>query len=122
MVMADDGAARQIVANLLSNAIKFNEPGGQVIVSTTTSDTGMVLVRIRDTGVGMSDRDIEVALEPFRQLEPSRQAEGTGLGLPLTKALVGANGAALSIRSRPGEGTMVEVTFQPAAAPTRVPA
>ena len=122
MVMADDGAARQIVANLLSNAIKFNEPGGQVIVSTTTSDMGTVLVRIRDTGVGMSDRDIETALEPFRQMEPSRQAEGIGLGLPLTKALVGANGASLSIRSRPGEGTMVEVTFQPAATPTRVPA
>ena len=109
MVLADDRAARQIIGNLLSNAIKFNEPGGQVIVSTTAGETGVVTVRIRDTGIGMSDKDVAAALEPFRQLAPAKNATGTGLGLPLTKALVGANGASLAIRSRPGEGTMVEV-------------
>ena len=123
-VRADERSVVQIVTNLLSNAVKFNEPGGQVIVSTALSDTGAVVARIRDTGIGMSDADIAAALEPFRQLAPSnKQAVGAGLGLPLTKALVGANGAALSIRSRLGEGTLVEVMFTPATnAANRVPA
>jgi signal transduction histidine kinase len=59
----------------------------------------------------MSDADIEVALEPFRQLATSRPAGGTGLGLPLTKALVEANRAYFSITSRKHEGTLVEVAF-----------
>ncbi len=123
MVMADERSARQIIANILSNAVKFNEPGGQVIVSSAVNEKGVVTVRLRDTGIGMTDAEIATALEPFRQLTPSRSPGGTGLGLPLTRALVVANGAALSIRSQPGEGTMVEVTFQPSVMPAaRVPA
>ena len=123
MVMADEHSARQIIANILSNAVKFNEPGGQVIVSSAVNEKGIVTVRLRDTGIGMTDAEIATALEPFRQLAPSRSPGGTGLGLPLTRALAIANGAALSIRSQPGEGTMVEVTFQPAVMPAaRVPA
>ncbi len=122
-VMADERSAHQIIGNLLSNAIKFNEPGGQVIVSTASHDASSVVVRIRDTGIGMSDSDIASALEPFRQLAPTKKANGAGLGLPLTKALAGANGASLAMRSRPNEGTMVEVTFQATVpTPTRVPA
>jgi signal transduction histidine kinase len=123
MVMADEPSARQIIANILSNAVKFNEPGGQVIVSSAVNEKGIVTVRLRDTGIGMTDAEIATALEPFRQLAPSRSPGGTGLGLPLTRALAIANGAALSIRSQPGEGTMVEVTFQPSVMPAaRVPA
>ena len=108
------GCARSSL-NLLSNAIKFNEPGGQVIVATTRTENGQVLIRIRDTGPGMSDKDIEAALEPFRQLATSRpMTAGTGLGLPLTKALVEANQAAFTIRSKLEQGTLVEVAF-PAA-------
>ena len=69
------------------------------------------MLRVRDTGIGMTDREVETALEPFRQIQTSRQTTGTGLGLPLTKALVEANRAAFSIRSRKGEGTLVEVSF-----------
>jgi signal transduction histidine kinase len=124
-ILADDRTVRQIVTNLLSNAVKFNEPGGQVIVSTAINDGHGIAVRIRDTGIGMSDSDIAAALEPFRQLASSKTVSGTGLGLPLTKALIGANGATLSIRSRPKEGTFVEVVFAAAveavvAAPARV--
>ena len=112
-IVADERSMRQIVLNLLSNAVKFNEPGGQAIVSTALTDAGHAVVRIKDTGVGMSDSELETALEPFRQVSTSRKSEGTGLGLPLTKALVEANRAAFTIRSRKGEGTMVEVTFPP---------
>lgn len=112
-IVADERSMRQIVLNLLSNAVKFNEPGGQAIVSTALTDAGHAVVRIKDTGVGMSDDEVETALEPFRQVSTARKSEGTGLGLPLTKALVEANRASFTIRSRKGEGTMVEVTFPP---------
>ncbi|WP_075215045.1 ATP-binding protein [Mongoliimonas terrestris] len=110
-VVADHRSLRQIVLNLLSNAIKFNQPGGQVIVSTLYEDSGEVALRVRDTGPGMSADDVEKALEPFRQLHTTRPGRGTGLGLPLTKALVEANRAAFRIDSAPGQGTLVQVTF-----------
>ena len=112
-IVADERSLRQIVINLLSNAVKFNEAGGQVIVSTALTDAGHAVVRIKDTGVGMSDAELETALEPFRQLATSRKIEGTGLGLPLTKALVEANRASFTIKSRKGDGTLVEVVFPP---------
>jgi PAS domain S-box-containing protein len=110
-IVADERSLRQIVLNILSNAVKFNQPGGQVIVSTALTDSGQAVVRVRDTGIGMSEQDVEIALEPFRQIQTSRQTTGTGLGLPLTKALVEANRASFSIKSKKGEGTLVEVTF-----------
>ncbi|MEJ0093523.1 MAG: ATP-binding protein [Methylocella sp.] len=113
-ISADERSLRQIVLNLLSNAVKFNQPGGQVIVATALTDGGHAVLRIRDTGVGMSAADIEVALEPFRQVATSRAVGGTGLGLPLTKALVEANRAFFSIKSKKYEGTLVEVAFPPA--------
>jgi PAS domain S-box-containing protein len=110
-VVADSRSLRQIVLNLVSNAIKFNAPGGQVIVSTIYEENGEVAIRVRDTGLGMSADDIGKALEPFRQLHTARPGRGTGLGLPLTKALVEANRATFRIESAPGQGTLVQVTF-----------
>jgi signal transduction histidine kinase len=112
-VIADARAIRQIVLNLLSNAIKFTGAGGQVIVSTAHTDAGEVVLRVRDTGTGMSEQEIEIALEPFRQLatSPRLRSDGTGLGLPLTKALVQANRASFHISSSPNAGTLVQVTF-----------
>ena len=112
-IVADDRSIRQVFLNLLSNAIKFSEAGGEVIVSTTLSERGEVVLRIRDNGIGMREEDIATALEPFRQVGTTRRAGGTGLGLPLTKALVEANRASLSIRSAPDKGTLVEVIFPP---------
>lgn len=112
-VLADARSVRQIVLNLLSNSIKFTGPGGQVIVSTAPNDDGSVVLRVRDTGVGMSEKEIAIALEPFRQLATSvrRGKDGTGLGLPLTKALAEANHASFSIKSAVNTGTLVEVAF-----------
>ena len=115
-VVADARSVRQIVLNLLSNSIKFTAAGGQVIVSTATADSGEVMLRVRDTGIGMSEKDIATALEPFRQVATATRARsgGTGLGLPLTKALADANRAAFHIKSTPNAGTLVEITFPPA--------
>jgi signal transduction histidine kinase len=112
-VVADERSVRQIVLNLVSNAIKFTDAGGQVIVSTALTDRGEVAFRVRDTGIGMTETEVEAALEPFRQLATSRKRGGTGLGLPLTKALVEANRGSLQISSHPNEGTLVEVIFPP---------
>ena len=113
-VMADARSVRQIVLNLLSNSIKFTVAGGQVIVSTAIADNGEVVLRVRDTGIGMSEKDLATALEPFRQIATTTRARsgGTGLGLPLTKALAEANHATFNIKSTPNEGTLVEVAFR----------
>ena len=112
-VVADARSIRQIVLNLLSNSIKFTHPGGQVIVSTALAEAGEVTLRVRDTGVGMSESEIKTALEPFRQLATSGRtgSGGSGLGLPLTKALVEANRASFAIKSAQNSGTLVEITF-----------
>jgi signal transduction histidine kinase len=112
-VTADTRSMRQIVLNLLSNSIKFTGAGGQVIVSTAFNDAGEAVLRVRDTGVGMSEKDIAVALQPFRQLAtaPRSDTPGTGLGLPLTKALAEANRATFNISSGVNAGTLVEVSF-----------
>ena len=91
LVVADPRRLKQVLLNLLTNAIKFTKEGGQVIVSGTMVD-GELRLRVRDTGVGMTEDEIAYAMQPFNQLDTSpRLQPGTGLGLPLTKALVDAN-------------------------------
>ncbi|MEO5321835.1 PAS domain S-box protein [Mesorhizobium sp. CC13] len=112
-VVADRRSVRQIALNILSNAVRYTQAGGQVIVSTAYEASGDIVMRVRDTGIGMSQAEIEQALKPFKQINSLKRArgDGTGLGLPLTKAMVEANRARFSIASTPGEGTLVEVTF-----------
>ena len=111
-VVGDTRSIKQIILNLLSNGVKYTPAGGQVIVSTAYEDNGEVVMRIRDTGIGMNEDEVQTALEPFRQVSNIRGAQqGTGLGLPLTKALVEANRARFSIVSAKDHGTMVEITF-----------
>ena len=74
-VVADARSLRQILLNLLSNAIKFTRAGGQVIVASALEENGEVTLRIRDTGIGMSEKDIETAMKPFRQIATARARE-----------------------------------------------
>ncbi|MBT1155631.1 PAS domain S-box protein [Aminobacter anthyllidis] len=112
-IVADRRSIRQIALNVLSNAVRYTQAGGQVIVSTAYEASGDIVMRVRDTGIGMSQAEIEQALKPFKQINSLKRArgDGTGLGLPLTKAMVEANRARFAIASTPGEGTLVEVTF-----------
>jgi PAS domain S-box-containing protein len=112
-VVADLRSVKQIALNLLSNAIRYTPAGGQVIVSTSYEPAGDILMRVRDTGIGMAAAEIEQALKPFKQINALKRprGDGTGLGLPLTKAMVEANRARFAIQSTPGEGTLVEITF-----------
>jgi signal transduction histidine kinase len=98
---------------VLSNAIRFTPSGGQIVVSTAYEPNGSVVLRIRDTGIGMSRSELELAMKPFRQVPGAtrNRGDGTGLGLPLTKAMVDANRAVFAISSEPNQGTLVEITF-----------
>ncbi len=116
-LMGDMAKLRQIFLNLLSNAIKFTEKGGRVSLSAQTTQDG-VAVTVADTGIGMNPQDVEVALQPFAQVDNrlERRYEGTGLGLPLTKALVDLHKGNMVIDSQRGRGTRVTVTFPRAVA------
>ena len=113
---ADPANVRRIVLNLLSNAIRYNVAGGQAIVSTAYDDGNGLVIRIRDTGVGMTREEIAAALDPERQksLVATATADGpagSGLGLPLAKALTEASGGTFRLVSQPGQGTLVEVAL-----------
>lgn len=112
-VVADTRSMRQIILNLVSNAIKFSDQNSQVIVSTVYENSGEVALRVRDTGKGMTDSELIDAMKPFQQVHKVSEEKqaGTGLGLPLTKALVEANRAHFSIESEPDSGTIANVNF-----------
>jgi signal transduction histidine kinase/HAMP domain-containing protein len=113
----DAAKLRQIFLNLLSNAIKFTEKGGRVSLSVHAGAEGLD-VTVADTGIGMDPEDVEIAFQPFGQVDNrlERRYEGTGLGLPLTKALVDLHRGAIAIDSARGRGTRVTVSFSGAAA------
>ncbi|MBL1422300.1 MAG: PAS domain S-box protein [Alphaproteobacteria bacterium] len=112
-IVADMRSIRQIILNLLSNSIKYSNPGSQVILSALMDDDGEVIIRVRDTGIGMGDDQLVAAMEPFKTLNMDGlvDRQGTGLGLPLTKALAEANRAGFSIESAVDAGTLVQITF-----------
>jgi len=120
---ADEVRVRQIVLNLLSNAVKFTPAGGRVTASAGTRPDGRLAIAVADTGIGMTEEEIAVAMQPFRQVDAdlARRYEGTGLGLPITKSLAALHGGELAIESEKGKGTTVTVLL-PAARVVRAPA
>ena len=110
---ADERKLKQILVNLLSNAVKFTDAGGEVTLRAwCRMDSGYV-IQIVDTGIGIAPEDIPKALSRFGQVDAdlNRQYEGTGLGLPLTKALVELHGGVLDLQSEVSVGTTVTVRF-----------
>jgi PAS domain S-box-containing protein len=110
-LMVDPTRLKQIMLNLLSNAVKFTPSGNSVAMSARVDGNKEFRLKIVDTGIGMSAEEIAKALQPFQQIDSalSRQNEGTGLGLTLTKSLVELHGGRLSLASSPGQGTTVTV-------------
>ena len=114
-LVADSTRLKQILLNLLDNAIKFTDPGGAVVLAIRRGADGGVEFEVRDTGLGMTAAEIEIALEPFGQVDTglARNREGTGLGLPLARRLTELHGGALEIASKPGRGTRMVVKLPP---------
>jgi signal transduction histidine kinase len=113
LLFADERAVRQIVLNFLSNAAKFTPRGGRIEIMARQAADGCLEIGVSDTGIGMAPEDIPRALSPFDQLEDSwdRRYEGTGLGLPLTNALLTLHDGKLEIASAPGVGTTITARF-----------
>ena len=112
MINAGQRSIKQVLLNLLTNAIKFTGSGGSVTVATGLKNDNWVYVKIGDTGSGMTETELKTVMQPFNQLERNaKHIEGTGLGLPITKALVDANGGQFVIESKPDLGTEVTVLF-----------
>jgi signal transduction histidine kinase len=112
-IWADERAMKQIFLNLMSNAIKFSRDGGQVCIRVVSDEPGLAVVEFEDHGIGMTEEELERALQPFGQAKPSttRNYGGTGLGLPITKGLIEAHGGKLAIESRADQGTIARISL-----------
>ena len=111
-VLADIEKLEQIVINLLGNAMKFTGRGGQVTMACTTTD-GLVAITVEDTGVGIAANHLDRVFEPFVQVDSglTRTRDGVGLGLAISRDLARGMGGDLTVRSRPGVGSMFTLTL-----------
>jgi signal transduction histidine kinase len=115
LLRADERMTKQVLLNLVNNAVKFTSPGGRIeIAGRFDRGTGLT-VTVSDTGIGIPPRDLARVLEPFEQAGSpfTRPGQGTGLGLPLVKAIMERHGGTIEIVSEVGAGTRVRVTFPP---------
>lgn len=105
-VMADAARILQVLTNLLSNAIKYSPDGGDIIVSAR-SERGMLLVSVKDSGVGIPPREVDKIFDRFHRVEGdlARRVSGTGLGLAICRGLVEAHGGRIWVESEPGVGS-----------------
>lgn len=110
-VLIDVRRTKQIFLNLITNAIKFTPKGGNVSINCGKNDAGDLEIIVTDTGIGMDEEGIKIALSRFGQINNPHQhiREGTGLGLPITKELIEMHGATMLISSVPGQGTTLKV-------------
>jgi PAS domain S-box-containing protein len=112
LLTADPVRFKQILLNLLSNAVKFTPDGGKVTVSARPPQDGFVEIAVTDTGIGIKTEDTPRLFQPFTQLEAAstKQYQGTGLGLALTKKLVELHGGTIAVSSEGvGKGTTFSV-------------
>lgn len=111
MANVDSRRLKQIILNLMSNSIKFTPPGGRITLRGELLAPRGLRLSVVDTGIGMSKDELQIALEQFGQIdsELSRQHNGTGLGLPITRSLIELHGGELEVESRKGVGTTVHV-------------
>jgi signal transduction histidine kinase len=118
-VRCDERKLKQVVVNLLSNAAKFTSTGGRVSLTARREGDDGLVIRVADNGIGIDRDDIAKVMTPFGQAEGtlSREQQGTGLGLPLSKALVELHGGSLTLESDPGVGTTVTIRLPGRLAP-----
>jgi signal transduction histidine kinase len=109
LICVDQTKFRQIILNLLSNGVKFTEPKGRILIGSGVDGQGDLVISIKDTGVGIPPEHLERVLSPFEQVADhlTKENEGTGLGLPIARALIELHGGNLTLSSDLGIGTTV---------------
>ena len=110
-IKGDASKLEQALNNIILNAIKFSPEGQEVVLEARQLNNGGVFMMVQDFGIGMSEEEVDIAMTPFGQVDGTRSRfrEGTGLGLPIAKALIELHSGTLSIRSKKGEGTQIEI-------------
>lgn len=106
-VLGDADRIEQVLGNLLDNAVKFTESGS--VTFAARHENGTLEARVADTGIGMDEKTVQRIFRPFERAAPDMDSEGFGLGLSITKGLVGLMGGVISVSSRVGEGSAFEV-------------
>ena len=111
----DERKTKQVLLNLITNAVKFTPPGGSITISARWNLDEGLAITVADTGIGIAESDLERVLKPFEQVDSSlaRQHQGTGLGLPLVKAMMEMHGGRIELRSKLEVGTEVTIAFPP---------
>ncbi|HLY45871.1 MAG TPA: HAMP domain-containing sensor histidine kinase [Stellaceae bacterium] len=115
LLRADERKTKQVLLNLVTNAIKFTPPGGHIEIAGSFEAASGLTLSVSDSGIGIPPADLDRVLRPFEQVECSlsRTNQGTGLGLPLVKAIMELHGGTIALDSTVGIGTRVAVTFPP---------
>lgn len=112
-LVAEEVAIKQMLLNLLSNAIKFTPSGGRITISGELENSGRLRLSVTDTGVGLSDDEIQKATSPFGVLDGrlNKETSGIGMGLSLIHALLKLHNGKLEIVSQKGIGTTASLVF-----------
>ena len=112
-LFADQRSLKQMLLNLTSNAIKFTNGAGVIRIKAGAAANGDVEIAVQDNGIGISPEDMDKVFTPFGQLDSAlaRENQGTGLGLPLVRAMIELHGGELSLESTPGNGTTARLSL-----------
>ena len=110
-ISGDNRMIQRMIANLLDNAIKYTPGGGSVEVTVNTGNHDAVIIAVKDTGIGISEKDIPHIFERFYRCDPSRSEAGIGLGLSFARAIARAHGGDITVFSAPEQGSTFTVTF-----------
>lgn len=115
VMTAEELTVKQAIGNILSNAVKYTPKAGRITLFTNVDSDGTFRLSITDTGIGMTDNEIKKALSPFGQVDNAldRSGSGTGLGLPLTHAIMKIHNGRMEILSEKSIGTTVTLIFPP---------
>jgi signal transduction histidine kinase len=115
LLYGDERKLKQMLLNLLSNAVKFTPPGGRIDIAAGPTPSDELQISVRDSGIGIAGDQLARVLEPFGQADGglSRKHDGTGLGLPLVKAMMELHGGTLDLASTLGAGTCATLVFPP---------
>ena len=115
-VQGDETRIKQVLSNLLSNAVKYNQPGGKVSISSSLAPRHQLQIRVHDTGLGLTSAQQAELFQPFNRLgRELSDAQGTGIGLVISRRLAELMGGGIGVESQPGQGTTFVLTLPLAA-------